>query len=173
MTTTYCVRADVEALMSEAGVLAHIDDNVDGVESAEETLNITKAIERAAVEMNSALCNQYSTASLALMAASNAWCKWCNANIAAFFLFARRGNVPPASVIDSVQTYRDQLSEARWGRFQVPEQPPSFDHTPTVTNFRPEIHKLDNPIRVVVEESTGQEPVGNRKRHKADLPGNL
>jgi hypothetical protein len=142
---------------------------MDGAESAAETLIVTSIIERAAVEMNHALYQQYVLSELA----DNDWCKWCNATLTAYYLFQRRGNAPPASIIEDAQRFRESLEQIRWGRDSVPEQSPSFDHTPTVTNFRPEIHKTDNPVRVSKDESTGPEPEGNRKREYSDQPGNL
>lgn len=167
MTTTYCVRADIESLVGIPAVLACIDDDHDGVESAGDTLNITAAIERAAVEMNGALDRQYTLADLS----DNDWCKWCNANLAAMFLFARRGNPAPSSVIEAAQAYRERLAEIMYGRQQVPEQNPSFEHTPAVSNFKPEIGKYDNPIRVVREESTGAAPNTPHRRNVAGQGG--
>ena len=170
MAQTYCVRADVESILGVAGVLACIDDNQDGAEAAGETTEVTNAIERAAVEMNSSLRNQYVLSELA----DNDWCKWCNAYLAAYYLTNRKNNPPSASVADEIIRFRDQLGEARWGRFQVPEQAPSFQHTPTVSNFNVELQKLDTPIRVVTEESTGSAPTNpNIKRETAFNPGNL
>lgn len=172
MSQTYCVRADIESILGVAGVLACIDDDGDGTESAAETLHITNAIERAAVEMNSNLGKQYHPLTAL---ADNDWCKWCNAYLAAEKLTARRSNPPPPSVIEAAQQYRADLLDARWGRFQVPDQAPSFDHTCTVSNFQPELGKTIAPIRVDRDESTGAEPDADsgRKRYPAGMPGNL
>lgn len=168
MTTTYCARNDVAALIGEPAILACIDDDRDGVESPTEQGYIAAAINRGAVEMNQSLNQQYPTLSVL---SSNDWCKWCNANLASWFLFARRGNPPPPSIVDAVQTYRQQLDEIRFGRFRIPEQAPAYDHLPTVTNFKPELIKANSPIRVDRQESTGLDPVGNRKRNPSGIPG--
>jgi hypothetical protein len=167
MTTTYCARNDIGSIIGEPSILACIDDDRDGVESPAEQLYIAAAINRAAVEMNQSLCRQYTISELV----NNDWCKWCNAYLASWFLYARRGNPPPPSIVDSVQTYRQQLAEIMFGRFQVPEQNPSFDHTPTVSNFKPELIKSVAPIRVNEEESTGLHPVPSRKRNPSGIPG--
>src|SRR5687767_1407232 len=101
MATTYCVRADVESIMGLAGVLAHVDDDQDGTEASNEDDHITNAIERAAVEMNSSLRNQYDLADLT----DNDWCKWCNAYLASMFLYNRRGNPAPMSILEVVTDY--------------------------------------------------------------------
>ncbi len=169
MATTYCVRADIESILGEAAVLACIDDDQDGLESATETTFVTGAISRAAVEMNTALENQYILSELT----ANEWCKWCNAYIAAWHLYARRSNPPPNSIVDSVQAYRELLAEIRWGRIQVPEQNPSREHKPTVSVFKPEIWKTKQPIRVDTDESTGSAPHESIKRPVANIEGNL
>lgn len=171
MATTYCNRLNIQSLIGQSALLACIDDNVDGVENPEETQYITDCITRAAVEMNEALCKQYVLSDLN----NNDWCRWCNAYIAAWFLFERRGNPVPPGIIDAVQTYKDKLAEIRWGRYQVPQANPSFDYRPAVSNFVPELGKYSNPIRVFQDESTGGEPdptqSGLVQRHKAFTPG--
>ncbi len=168
MTAIYCARNDVASLIGEPAILACIDDDRDGVESPAESGYIAGAINRGAVEMNQCLNQQFPDLSVL---SANDWCKWCNAHLTAWHLFARRGNPPPPSIIDAVQTYRTQLEEIRFGRFRVPEQAPAFDHLPCVSNFTPELRKGKNPIRVVEEESTGLKPVGHRMRNPSGIPG--
>lgn len=167
MVTTYCDRDDIIDIAGEASILAAIDDGHDGVESAAETLYVTKAINRAAAEMNVALECQYILSELS----GNEWCKWANASLALYFLRTRRNNPAEASVIEAVNSIRTMLEEIRWGRASLPEQSPSFDFTPAVSNMRPELFKVDNPIRVVREESTGGDPDPGIKRNLANQPG--
>lgn len=172
MTTTYCTRLNVQSLIGEAALLAVIDDNQDGVENPNESEYITHAIERGAVEMNESLSKQYAPLS---GLSSNDWCKWCNAYLAAYFLFERRGNPVPTGILDAVQTYKDKLSEIRWGRFSVPEATPSFNSRPAVSNYTVELGKQANPVRVFTDESIGDAPDplvdGSVKRHKSFQPG--
>lgn len=170
MAQTYCVRADVESIVGTSAVLSCIDDDMDGAESATETTYVTDAIERAAVEMNGKLRNQYLPLS---DLSGNDWCKWCNAYLALDYLYERRGNPAPNSVLERCQKYRDNLEDAAWGRFEVPEQIPSAEHIPTVTNFHPEIGRIRSPIRVSDTESTGSPPSAEsrRKREVANQPG--
>lgn len=168
MATTYCDQDDVQAICGEPFLITCCDDDMDGVLSATEEGYITAAIRRAAVEMNSALDNQYTLSDLA----NNDWCLECNAYLTVWYLAARKNNPPPASVIEAVQMYREHLAEARWGRFQIPEQAPSFDHTASVSNFKPELYKTHNPIRVSEEESTRTPPDSETaKRNVSDQPG--
>lgn len=167
MAQTYCDYDDIVSIIGAAAVLACIDDDSDGNESTVESTQVTQSIERAAVEMNSALGCQYVLSELA----SNDWCKWCNAYLACYYLMKRRANPLPTSIGEDISFYRQQLEEARWGRFQVPEQASSFDHTAAVSNFRPEIYKNRNPIRVVTEESTREAPEDGVKREQANVPG--
>lgn len=167
MATTYCTRLNIVSIIGAPALLACIDDNQDGVESPSESQHIADAITRAAVEMNESLRCQYVLTDLN----NNDWCRWCNAHLAAMFLFSRRGNPAPAQVLEQVNTYRERLAEIRWGRFQVPEVNPSADHTPTVSNFQTELGKIDMPVRVDTAESTGLAPEGNRKRETAKQPG--
>ena len=169
MTTTYCDQDDVISIMGEPFIIAQCDDDMDGTLSTVEATHITTAIRRAAVEMNSALDAQYILSQLS----TNDWCIECNAYLTVWYLYARKGNPPSPSVIEAVQVFREHLSEARWGRFQIPEQAPSFDHTGAVSNFRPELYKIEAPIRVIGEESTRDDPGENIKRHQAGLPGQL
>lgn len=164
MATVWCSRNDITDVVGEAAVLACIDDNQDGIENTSESAAVTNAIERAAVEMNNTLCCQYILSDLL----NNSWCKWCNTYLAIWHLFSRRANVPPASVVDYVQTCRDQLSEIRWGRFQVPEGVSSIEHTPAVSNFNVEMNNDQGPVVVDGFRSTGAEPNVTRKRHRSN-----
>jgi hypothetical protein len=171
MTTTYCNRLNIESIIGIPAVLACINDKQDGVESPTDTTRITDAIERAADEMNECLTQQYVLSQLS----GSSWCRWCNAYVASWFLFERRGNPVPPGIVDAVQTYREKLEQIRWGRFQVPEVLPSFSARPTVSNFNPELGKFQNPIRVITEESTGDTPDATDpsrvKRNKAYQEG--
>lgn len=160
---TYCDRADINSLIGEASVLACIDDDQDGLESAAESAIVASVIERAAVEMNAAIRHQYILSDVA----DNAWCKWANAQLAAYMLRTRRNNPAEQSHIDAVTDIRRLLLEVRWGRDQLPDQSPSHNHIPTVSNFRPELNNPNGPIAVDAQQSTGEAPGGNRKRNVA------
>ncbi len=166
MATTYCVQAELEDILGEAAVRSASDDARSGVGDDN---RVTAAIERAAVEMNGAIELQYPTlASLS----SNDWCKWCNAYLACLYLLARRNNKVPASVETEAATYRLQLEDIRWGRWQIPEQLPQGDHRASVSNFTVELQKVNQKVRVVEDSSTGEIPTNTSiKRNPSDTPG--
>lgn len=170
MATTYCTTTELDAIIGTPSRVSWSDDDQDGVLSVTEATYATLAIERAAVEMNAAIeQSDYDFADLA----SNAWCKWCNAYLAVHYLAARKNNTPADSVEMQVAQYRAWLEELRWGRFRIPEQAPSHETRGTVSTFAAELYKETNPIRVIVEESTGSAPVPPIKREVAGIPGSI
>lgn len=167
MTTTYCSRADVEAVLSAAGVVARIDDNETGTASVAEDAYVTAAIETAAAEMNADLERQYI---LSQLSASNGWLKRTNALLAAEALMGRRGNPVQGLLVDQVQRIREALKLIGMGRMSVPEQLPSANHLPAVSTFVVEPAKA-MPVRVDVPNSVGSTPDSSRKRFPANTPG--
>lgn len=164
---TYCDRSDLEDIIGAAAVFASIDDDQNGVESASETLLVTRAIERAANKINGYVEHQYKLADVA----ANEWLTWANAVMACYALRTRRNNPAEQSITDDYNEVSRMLIEIRWGRDQLPNQAPSFNHLPTVSNFQPELNKGVMPIRVDEEESTGNTPSGAVKRFTAKTPG--
>lgn len=163
MTTTYCTRLNIASLIGEPAVLACIDDDQNGTEDGTESGYVDGAIERAAVYMNEKMTHQYDLANLT----TNAWCKWCNAALAAYELFARRGNSPPGSVMESVINYKELLEQIRWGRGTIPEKHPDYDFTPAVSNPIVEMKNKEGPVAIDVEQSVGSTPASGRKRNVA------
>jgi len=161
-TQTYCDRDDVEDILSDAGVLAMIDDDEDAAEAGTETLRITAAIERAAERMNFWLARRYTLRDLA----SNAWCKWANATLAALKLSTRRNNPAPQSLVDEANDIMEMCKAvAEQPLAVIPDQPESFDMRPTVTNPRVDRGFWDeSPVKVDPELSTGPKPADGIKR---------
>ena len=158
MTTTYCVRADVVSILSEAGVVAAVDDDESGVEAVAETAYVTDAITRAAVRMNFMLQRRFVLSEL-----DNDWCKWCNATLAAGEVWRRRSNSPLSeSLVTAIKEYTDQLAMIGQGA-PIPEQAESFEHTPTVSVLKPELWRC-RPIAVQPTQSDGSAPEGNYVR---------
>lgn len=166
MSQTYCTYADLESMLSVAGVLAFIDDSENGTASGAETQYATDAIERAAAKMNADLDEVYILSQLA----SNVWCKWANATLAIYELSKRRNNPCPASLIDDVKEITERLRDIGMGRARVPEQAPSFDSYPAVTNYAVERGRGIMPVRPRVSESTGAAQDESRKRYPAREP---
>lgn len=149
---TYCVRADVESIMSAVFVERRTDDDEDGFLSEIEISYITDAIERAATVMNATLEMRYSLASLA----GNDWCKWCNATIAAVSVAGRRGNNIPASLAAEYDGYRDSLKLIKNNKLKVPQVGERFGPSPMVSNMKIELGRTSgSPVRVDLARSTG------------------
>jgi phage gp36-like protein len=140
MSTTYCTKADIEAIWPPADLLASVDDDASGTLSATEEGYISRAIERAAGHINSRLAVRYELADLA----ASDWCRDANAAIAAFFLANRRGTAVPAHLQQQYDAYTAALDEIAAGRLRVPGAGESHDHGPSVTNF---IANLAEPFR--------------------------
>lgn len=157
---TYCTRDELEDIAGELGVLAAIDDADDGVESVQETSYITSAIERAANKINGYVRQQYVLADVA----ANDWLKEANATVAVFMLRTRRGNPAESSVEEAYQDVLATLEEIRWGRQRLPNQVPSFNHLPTVSSMQVQLNNTTSPVTVNVAQSTGPNPVGDRRR---------
>lgn len=167
MAQTYCVTSDVEFVLSAAGVTACLDDYEDGQRSTAEDALVVRAIEIAAGKINQRVRHQYKLTDLA---AGNDWLRDTNAYLAAKTLAERRGNPAPQSLMEECKDREMLLEQIRWGREQIPEQLPSFDHSPTVSNFEPELGRVNNPIRVRQNESTGEQPLPPIKRWPSNGP---
>lgn len=165
----YCDRDDIEAIEGEFGVSASIDDNQDGVESANEVLMITKAIQRAALKINACVRQQYKLIDVA----TNDWLIYANAVIALYMLRSRRGNPPEGSIVEEYTDVTRILHEIQWGRQQLPDQAPSFDYLPTVSSLQVQMSNPVSPVVVNVSQSTGSQPVGNRRRITAPTWSNF
>ena len=168
MTQTYCEIADVEDILSEAGVTAFVDDPEDGTRDVADTLHITNAIERSAGKMNTVLGMVYALPDLA---GSN-WCKWTNATWAAFEVVCRRNEPAPAHLQQAVNELKEDLKQIKAGNLRVPDiTKASFDHLPSITNYDPERWHRSAPIRVDREESTRGAPDSSIKRRLARQHG--
>lgn len=148
--TTYCTKADIEAIWPPADLLASVDDDASGTLSATEEGYITRAIERAAGLINSRLAVRYELADLG----ASDWCRDANAAIAAFFLANRRGTAVPAHLQQQYDAYLATLEEIAAGRLRVPDVGESHDHRPSVTNFFPSLAEPFRKAQRVDETST-------------------
>lgn len=166
MAQIYCIASDVEFVLSAAGVTACLDDDETGLRSAEADALLDRAIDTAAGKINQHVRHQYKLTDLAGL--TNTWLRDTNAYMAAKVLATRRGNPCPESLVDEVKERELTLVEIRWGRESIPQQLPSHEHIPTVSNFRPELYKMNTPIRVDVQESIGSAPVDGVTRRTAN-----
>ena len=142
-TPTYCTLDDLKAILGSTAVLRLLDDNEDGVTSSLEQSYAEEVIAQAASQISAPLGMRYDTCSLA----SNTWCRWCNAYLAASLLVRRRGNPADASLEEVVRSYRDQLEQIRTGQLNVPDATPEGSAAPAVSNYRTNLGGI-NPIVV-------------------------
>jgi len=167
MAQTYCVAADVEFVLSAAGVTACLDDGEEGVRSAEADDLLDRAIDVAAGKINQHVRHQYKLSDLT--PATNTWLRDTNAYLAAKVLAMRRGNPCPESLVEEVKEREAALVEIRWGRESIPQQLPSHEHTPSVTNYKSRLGNPDGPIPVDEQTSVGSQPVNGVKRPRSWL----
>lgn len=161
---TYCTRDDLEAIWSAAAVMRATDDDEDGSLSSLEESHIARAIERGANVMNASLETRYRLEQLA----GNAWCRDCNASLAAYFVATRRGNSAPDQIAADYTQFLDDLLAIRQGQLKVPQAAECFDGVPTVTNFATNLAERRGKVRRVSETSTGEPPPSNRKSFPAE-----
>lgn len=165
MAQTYCVAADVEFVLSAAGVTACLDDGEEGVRSAEADDLLDRAIDIAAGKINQHVRHQYKLSDLT--PATNTWLRDTNAYLAAKVLATRRGNPCPESLVEEVKEREATLVEIRWGRESIPQQLPSFEHIPTVSNYKSRLGNCDSPMPVDEQASVGAQPVDGVKRPRS------
>ncbi len=162
-TTTYCLRADVESVLSAHAVDRMVDDDMDGAVEADEEAHVTTAIARAASRNNSRVQKRYKLADLS----GNDWMTFVNASIAAQTLSRRRGNGVPPSLQEEVDEYLSDLDDIRADRIDIPEQASSFDYAPAVSNFEVQRGFGLAPVRVSTQLSTGADPDSSLRRYIA------
>ena len=160
-TQTYCIKSDLEAILSPSTVLRLADDDETGTLSNDQEGYITAAIERAAGKMNSFLDTRYQLSDLA----SNQWCQDANAVIAIAYLAERRSNDIPASILREFNQYLSDLGDIQAGRMKIPQQLESVETIPTVTNFATDLRAKRNKVKRVDLTSTGSVPPSGRKSH--------
>lgn len=160
---TYCTAVHINDVLSDNGVRFRADDDQSGAVAASgtESTAVSNAIERSATRMNMAL--QHTAYTLSALA-SNEWCKWCNAILAAVQLCRRRGNQVPQSLLQEEQYYLETLGLLQRGVLgDIPGTHPSFETMPTVTNYTPEPWRAGMPVRRREVTSTGSRPPGTVK----------
>lgn len=159
--TTYCVQADVAAVLSDHGLKAFSDDDESGLEDA---VNITYVIERAAVKINGHIASRYKLSDVS----GDDWLKYANSVIAAAYLVTRRGNPVNMGLQGDLNAVLEDLASIRGGTFALQDRAESYGVRPAVTNFR--IHRggrrpaAQNPVRAQIALSTGNTNTPGVKR---------
>lgn len=160
---TYCDRDDLDAIVSKHGIDAMVDDDQDGLISSTEETYVVFAIERAATQINMYLQRRYKAADVV----NNEWLKGANAAMAVCLIVKRRANPSSPSLEEECDDYMGWLDGIKTKEFDLPNQSPSVDMTPTVSNFRPELFRSVMKPRVSRQESTGTDPDKSRLRKNA------
>ncbi len=167
MATTYCTRSDVDFVLSNHGVDAAIDDNIDAaVSPTTETPFIADAIEQAADDMNAMIEQRYKLSDLS----GNTWCKWANARLAAAALMTRRGNPLPPSLAGQVDQVQSVLEGVLAGSRKIPNQSDSFETIPASTNYLAKrAARHSSPVQVDRDTTTRTAPSPPIKRDSGDI----
>ena len=145
----YCTVGDVQSILGIPGVSQAVDDDRNRAQSPAEAQYVSDMIDMAASVMDMYLLRRYTAAELA----GNAWCKWCNAQLAVCRILSRRGNKPPKSQIDECTEYRDMLRAIAAGQAAVPDASLASNPGPAVDNYHVQFGRR-RPIRTTDSQSS-------------------
>jgi len=116
LTYLYCTQADVESILSSAGVLDRLDDEGDQYVTSTELVAMTDIITDASETVNFYAWSRYSGESLA----TSNWVKRRTAELAAYELCTRRGNPAPEAVEAKALAAQEMLSKVRDRNHPIP-----------------------------------------------------
>ena len=153
LTTVYATQADVEQVLSVAGVLSRLDDDGDQAVNDTEQLRMTDAIARATETCNYYLYWRYDPTNLATY--SNLVNQWCS-DLAAYVLCRARGNPVPESLIEAAQEAEAKMTDIQRGRTTLPNVPMRRNQGPTWDNIRVDVRYRFKCIRVEQNTSSQQ-----------------
>lgn len=136
-TTAYCALADVQRVLSVAGVNLRLDDDPS---------IYLDVIDEASREVDLYLLHRYQESDLAV----NRWVKHCAATIAAWMFSTRRGNPAPVGVQSRFDHYLERLERIAANRMSLSGIAPRRVEAPTLS--APRI-RLDPYPRTVIERS--------------------
>lgn len=116
LTYVYCTEADLQALLSEAGTTARVDDDNDNSQSVTETGYLNNARYWATDKINFYLLSRYAADKLATSWVVNNWC----VILAGRWLSMRRGNPPPGVITQLYEEAIEDLKLVHSGSYEVP-----------------------------------------------------
>lgn len=161
-TATYCTRPDVDAIWSEFGVTARLDDNIDG--SADAGI-FDLVLDKCATDINLYLMQRYPVATLQ----ASPWVRWCCAVFAARDLARRRGNPVPPPLQAEYERYLEACKAIAANQLILPGvnglSLPQFDDLPSVSNLTIDGRYHRGKIRRVPSTSTRAAPGDGVKRN--------
>lgn len=114
MPNAWCVKADVEDILSAEGVLWSSDDERDGIGN---DTHVTNAIERARLWFMERLARFYASDTIA----ATSWGKWACARRAAIELMRRRGETVPVGLMEWAAETERYLQMVMSGGAVLPE----------------------------------------------------
>ena len=146
LTYTYTSQAEIERLLSTAGALARVDDDLDG--SAESGV-WEDVVDEATDEINFHCEHLYEPSDMA----NNLWVRRRATLIGAYLLSQRRGD--SGLYHERYQKLIEVLELVRDGKRQIPRLPTKDDYTPAMSNLRVDHRFGSRKIRVQRTTSTG------------------
>lgn len=142
-TSAYCLQADIEHVLTQAGVSLAADDNGDGVVDATDQTHIADAIERGSETCAFYLWGKYADAWLRTSPSVRHW----SSVFAAYHLRGRGGN-PPAEVLETwAEEATERLQMIHDGGFTLPGIPLRRSLAPAWSNIS--CDPLRNNFRVI------------------------
>lgn len=109
----YCTNADVTNRLSSIGILYLVDDDNDGVLDVSEDAYVTEAISYATTEIAESLAPWFDDP---FAVTTNAWITDRCVDLACERICGRKGQDPPAIILQAAQAAREKLEKARSGR---------------------------------------------------------
>ena len=143
--TTFCVEADINRLLSSAGVTDYADHDEDGTA---DTGVVDDCIEQASEEISAVANRFYADAQLATSSLVTRWC----ATMAAYYLCMRRGNPIPESMASEYERVADLdtglLGRVGRGAYQLPGLAMQSGVVPSFSNLTVDRRYRRHRIRV-------------------------
>lgn len=146
---TYTTQADIERVLSAAGVTLRADDDDDGIH---EGTVVTDCIEEATDDLNTYLLERYLDSDLN----GNEWIRRKTTRRAALLLCMRRGNPPPASLAKQWEADKLLFEEIKAQKRNVPRLRNITGRAPVMSNQMVDSRYHRRKLRTQTEISTGQ-----------------
>lgn len=166
--TALCTQANVEAILSQYGVEASLEDNADGMIDATVDGAASDFLEKASADVCFYLFQRYEIAAIT----ASAWAKWTAAIFCARDMMTRRGNPCPDSLQREYDKREELLKAIALGTFSLPGDTglanPQFDESPTVSNMTVDGRYHRRKVRRVPTTSTGGVPQGGVQQINAN-----
>ena len=161
MALQLCTSTDVADWWSVEGVDARLEDDLSGSVESDESLQLTRLIERASAIVAAKLSQRYLQASYAgTNPPTNTppLVMHFAAVIAAYYLGCRRNLPHSEALLKEYERVLEMMNEIGSGLLSIPEVAESFDTTPFLTNFHLDGRYRSSKFRKVDATSVGGRP---------------